>query len=534
MAMAMEPLVPIVLVVDEDARERALATAILKRGGCGVVAARNGEDALETFGSHAADISILLIDAQLRPVAGVTLPEAIRLVCQDVPIILTTRSGASVPAASLSCHQIVTVLQKPLQYEEVGLLIRQTLAERLHIARCAAAGSHTVPHVAANRPAISTHTPPAHSVEATAPANPTLTLHWPPTEEELAAIEVVDAVTLRPVDFEPNQVTTNEVTTMVPLAARREQLVRRPARQLLPAARPAPRDPQSRRLAAAVVAATLGLAFVTSWEIPGRVGAFRTGTPVGRTNAALRGEALIRLQPRSADPRIAARSQTPVFATPAPTPERNPRRAKHDVPARLMARSAPTPAPTPIRTPIRIPAPPTAERTTRTQTTTVTVAGAVTTPQAEPRDATSLPLPLSPSPSTPAVRAEARPASSGPHHLVATEQETASIYAALGQYRTAYARLDVKATRAVWPSVDARALARAFSGLREQQVVFSGCSLAVNTADATAICGGRATFVTRVGSQAQRSEPREWRFRLKKAGDVWTIAEAATAVRATP
>lgn len=113
-------------------------------------------------------------------------------------------------------------------------------------------------------------------------------------------------------------------------------------------------------------------------------------------------------------------------------------------------------------------------------------------------------------------------------------QETASIYATLGQYRAAYQRLDVNAARAVWPSVDTRALARAFRGLREQEVVFKDCNLAIKTAEATAICGGRATFVTRVGSQTPRSEPREWTFRLKKAGDVWMITQAATAAGATP
>jgi hypothetical protein len=105
--------------------------------------------------------------------------------------------------------------------------------------------------------------------------------------------------------------------------------------------------------------------------------------------------------------------------------------------------------------------------------------------------------------------------------------ETARIDATLDRYRAAYGRLDADATRAVWPSVDVRALARAFGGLREQEVLFDRCAVDVAGIDATATCGGRAVYVTRVGSQDRRSEPRRWRFRLKKTGEDWTIADVS-------
>jgi hypothetical protein len=109
----------------------------------------------------------------------------------------------------------------------------------------------------------------------------------------------------------------------------------------------------------------------------------------------------------------------------------------------------------------------------------------------------------------------------------AARPDTALIDATLDRYRAAYGRLDADATRAVWPSVDVRALARAFGGLREQEVHFDRCAVDVAGADATATCGGRAIYVTRVGSQDRRSEPRRWRFRLKKTGGGWTIANVS-------
>jgi hypothetical protein len=96
----------------------------------------------------------------------------------------------------------------------------------------------------------------------------------------------------------------------------------------------------------------------------------------------------------------------------------------------------------------------------------------------------------------------------------------------LRQYERAYERLDVDAARAVWPSLNARALARAFGGLKQQALEFSDCRVAMTPREATAICGGRATYVPRVGHQTARTEPREWTFQLRKVDQDWQIAKA--------
>ena len=55
---------------------------------------------------------------------------------------------------------------------------------------------------------------------------------------------------------------------------------------------------------------------------------------------------------------------------------------------------------------------------------------------------------------------------------VVARNEQSEIQRALGQYRNAYQRLDAEAARAVWPSVDVRALSRAFDSLESQQLEF--------------------------------------------------------------
>jgi hypothetical protein len=119
-------------------------------------------------------------------------------------------------------------------------------------------------------------------------------------------------------------------------------------------------------------------------------------------------------------------------------------------------------------------------------------------------------------PAAPAA-ATARPASS---------VEEGRVTAALDQYARAYGRLDASAARAVWPSVNERALSNAFAGLASQALDFKDCSIDVRGSAAHAVCRGTASYVPRVGSDRPRIEPRTWRFELRRDGDAWTIADA--------
>ena len=100
------------------------------------------------------------------------------------------------------------------------------------------------------------------------------------------------------------------------------------------------------------------------------------------------------------------------------------------------------------------------------------------------------------------------------------------IYAALHEYERAYGQLDANAVRAVWPSVDTRALERAFHDLKSQRLVFDQCDIELARGTATAACRGRATYETRAGQQSARSEPREWTFTLQKNDEAWRIVSA--------
>ena len=122
----------------------------------------------------------------------------------------------------------------------------------------------------------------------------------------------------------------------------------------------------------------------------------------------------------------------------------------------------------------------------------------------------------------------ANPAPSTPVAAVLTDtaSDEDDIRSTLTRFRTAYSQLNASAARDVWPSVDARALERAFQSLKSQDLRFDSCKMTVSGARAQAACKGRAVYVPRIGDQSPRFTTREWNFELRKADERWTIASA--------
>jgi hypothetical protein len=100
------------------------------------------------------------------------------------------------------------------------------------------------------------------------------------------------------------------------------------------------------------------------------------------------------------------------------------------------------------------------------------------------------------------------------------------VRAALDRYRDAYSALDAAAVQAVWPSVDGRALGRAFDRLESQAFEFAGCQVDVNGTHAAAACSGNVRYVPKIGSKTPHLDSRQWSFDLTKTGAQWTIVRA--------
>jgi hypothetical protein len=105
--------------------------------------------------------------------------------------------------------------------------------------------------------------------------------------------------------------------------------------------------------------------------------------------------------------------------------------------------------------------------------------------------------------------------------------ESVRVRDTLAQYASAYSRLDAGAARAVWPTVNQAALARAFEGLSAQRVSLGDCEVSVNGPTAHAECAGSASWTPRVGG-GDHTEARRWTFDLRHVDGAWQISRAIT------
>ncbi len=127
-----------------------------------------------------------------------------------------------------------------------------------------------------------------------------------------------------------------------------------------------------------------------------------------------------------------------------------------------------------------------------------------------------------PSPEPSAPPAVSSPPPPAPVPSSPTQDQGAAIRAALGRYEAAYNRLDVDGVSSVWPSLDRRALSRAFDGLTSQRVSLRTCKVDVNGTTAHANCLGSASWTPKVGG-GQRTAARTWTFDLSESDGAWRI-----------
>ena len=104
---------------------------------------------------------------------------------------------------------------------------------------------------------------------------------------------------------------------------------------------------------------------------------------------------------------------------------------------------------------------------------------------------------------------------------------------ALHSYEIAYEGLDVAATAEIWPTVDRRALSRAFAALKSQDLVFKACSITVYDANATAYCRGTLEYVRKVGNPAPLSAEQQWVFKMRRQDGAWKIDDVSASQSAS-
>lgn len=100
--------------------------------------------------------------------------------------------------------------------------------------------------------------------------------------------------------------------------------------------------------------------------------------------------------------------------------------------------------------------------------------------------------------------------------------ERDKVRSVLSRYENAFSQLDAAAAARLYPSVDRKALSRAFGTLSSQQIQFDDCRIQVTQSTARATCAGKASWTPKVGGGA-KEQARRWQFDLKQVAGDWQI-----------
>jgi CheY-like chemotaxis protein len=117
-----------VLLVDDQADAREVGSLMLERAGFQVVAASNGEEALELFRTHRSDVVCVLLDLTMPGMGGKEVHAALRTLSSDVPIVLCSGFPEDTAQELFEANELSGFLEKPFTSKSLLQSIRRTLA----------------------------------------------------------------------------------------------------------------------------------------------------------------------------------------------------------------------------------------------------------------------------------------------------------------------------------------------------------------------------------------------------------------------
>ena len=116
-------------MVDDEDTVLEVFTEILEQAGFCVLTAADGREAVAVFAAHADEIDAILLDVFMPHMDGQAALREIRLIREDIPVIVTSGLPASEVTAWFPFDSVTAFLQKPFHIEALVNSFRAALGE---------------------------------------------------------------------------------------------------------------------------------------------------------------------------------------------------------------------------------------------------------------------------------------------------------------------------------------------------------------------------------------------------------------------
>ncbi len=118
----------VILVVDDETSQRNVLAGFLRKRGMDVIAAGDADEALSAAASRTIDL--VLTDLRMPGKGGLDLLDGLRGINPEVPVILMTAFGTVASAVDAMKRGAADYLTKPIDLDELEVLIARTLERR--------------------------------------------------------------------------------------------------------------------------------------------------------------------------------------------------------------------------------------------------------------------------------------------------------------------------------------------------------------------------------------------------------------------
>ena len=119
---------PVVMLVEDFADTREMMRHVLERGGCRVLEAANGQEAIEL--AQREHVDLILMDLNMPVLDGFTATLRIREYepTRDVPVVAVTAFDTAEFRAAATAVGCSDYIVKPLDFERLSSILRQFLS----------------------------------------------------------------------------------------------------------------------------------------------------------------------------------------------------------------------------------------------------------------------------------------------------------------------------------------------------------------------------------------------------------------------
>ena len=118
-----------VLLIDDELDAREVGQQVLERAGLKVLTAESGEDGLELFGAHAADITCVLLDLTMPGMDGLETYRRLHDIDPPVPVVLCSGYPEHAALERFADEGLAGFLEKPYDPADMLERVRDAIAQ---------------------------------------------------------------------------------------------------------------------------------------------------------------------------------------------------------------------------------------------------------------------------------------------------------------------------------------------------------------------------------------------------------------------